>query len=59
MFASDFPIAGLHASFDEVNDAFKAIASQLSANEQRALFFANAARLYRLGDLSSPTRLPA
>jgi predicted TIM-barrel fold metal-dependent hydrolase len=59
MFASDFPVAGLHASFDEVYDAFKAIASQLSANEQRALFFANAARLYRLGDLSSPARLPA
>jgi predicted TIM-barrel fold metal-dependent hydrolase len=59
MFASDFPVAGLHASFDEVYDAFKAIASQLSADEQRALFFANAARLYRLGDLSSPARLPA
>jgi predicted TIM-barrel fold metal-dependent hydrolase len=40
--ASDFPVAGLHASFDEVHDAFKAIASQLSADEQRALFFANA-----------------
>jgi predicted TIM-barrel fold metal-dependent hydrolase len=57
MFASDFPVAGLHASFDEVYDAFKAIASQLSADEQRALFFANAARLYRLDDPSSSTRL--
>jgi predicted TIM-barrel fold metal-dependent hydrolase len=27
---------------DEVYDAFKAITSQLSADEQRALFFANA-----------------
>jgi predicted TIM-barrel fold metal-dependent hydrolase len=45
LFASDFPVAGLHGSFDEVYDAFKAIASQLSADEQRALFFANAAPL--------------
>lgn len=57
MFASDFPVAGLHASFDEVYDAFKAIASELSADEQRALFFANAARIYRFDDLSSSTRL--
>ena len=57
MFASDFPVAGLHASFDEVYDAFKAIASRLSADEQRALFFANAARLYRLDELSSASRL--
>jgi hypothetical protein len=45
MFASDFPAAGLHASFDDVYDAFKVIASQLSADDQRALFFANAAPL--------------
>jgi predicted TIM-barrel fold metal-dependent hydrolase len=57
MFASDFPVAGLHASFDEVYGAFKAIASQLSADEQRALFFANAAHVYRFDDLSSPARL--
>jgi predicted TIM-barrel fold metal-dependent hydrolase len=58
MFASDFPVAGLHASFDEVYEAFKAIASQLSADEQRALFFANAARLYRIDELSPSARLP-
>ena len=57
MFASDFPVAGLHASFDEVYGAFKVIASQLSADEQRALFFANAARLYRFDELSSSSRL--
>jgi predicted TIM-barrel fold metal-dependent hydrolase len=57
MFASDFPVAGLHASFDEVYDAFKAIASQFSADEQRALFFANTARLYRFDDPSSSARL--
>ncbi|HLH48049.1 MAG TPA: amidohydrolase family protein [Roseiarcus sp.] len=59
MFASDFPVAGLHASFDETYDAFKAIASRLSPDEQAALFFANAARVYRFDDLSSPPRLPA
>jgi predicted TIM-barrel fold metal-dependent hydrolase len=57
MFASDFPVAGLHASFDEVYGAFKVIASQLSADEQRALFFANAARLYRFDEVSSSSRL--
>jgi predicted TIM-barrel fold metal-dependent hydrolase len=30
LFASEFPVAGLHASFGEAYDAFNAIASQLS-----------------------------
>lgn len=53
MFASDFPVAGLHASFDEVYDAFKAITADLSVQEQRALFHDNAARTYRLEPDSS------
>ena len=57
MFGSDFPVAGLNASFDDVFGAFKAIASEFSADEQRALFFDNARRVYRF-DLSSPARLP-
>ncbi|MCP3476835.1 amidohydrolase family protein [Bradyrhizobium sp. CCGUVB1N3] len=57
MFASDFPVARLHASFDEVYEAFKTIVSQLSADEQTALFFANAARFYRFDASSSSTRL--
>ncbi|MBV8918423.1 amidohydrolase family protein [Bradyrhizobium sp.] len=57
MFASDFPVAGLHASFDEVYGAFKTIASGLTADEQSALFFANAARVYRFDGRSSSTRL--
>jgi predicted TIM-barrel fold metal-dependent hydrolase len=48
MFASDFPVAGLHASYDQVFDAFKAIVADFSAEEQRRLFHDNAARLYRL-----------
>jgi predicted TIM-barrel fold metal-dependent hydrolase len=53
MFASDFPVAGLHASFDEVYESFKTITEPLSAEEQQALFFATAARVYRLDGLSS------
>ncbi|MGZ2486652.1 putative TIM-barrel fold metal-dependent hydrolase [Rhizobium pisi] len=49
MFASDFPVAGLHASFDEVYQVFRTVASQLSYDEQRALFFATANDTYRLG----------
>ena len=53
LFATDFPVAGLHASFDEVYQAFKTIVSEFSDDEQRALFFANAQRLYRIDGLSS------
>ncbi|RWP38734.1 amidohydrolase family protein [Mesorhizobium sp.] len=59
MFGSDFPVAGLHASFDAVYDSFKAIAGELSADEQTALFFDNARRIYRLDDMSSAGLLPA
>ncbi|TJV42594.1 MAG: hydrolase, partial [Mesorhizobium sp.] len=59
MFGSDFPVAGLHASFDAVYDSFKAIAGELSADEQTALFFGNARRIYRLDDMSSAGLLPS
>ncbi|RWN62559.1 amidohydrolase family protein [Mesorhizobium sp.] len=59
MFGSDFPVAGLHASFDDVYDSFKAIAAELSEDEQTALFFGNARRIYRLDDMSSAGLLPA
>lgn len=49
MFASDFPIAGLHATFDQVYECFRAVASELSLDEQRALFFSTADRTYRIG----------
>ncbi|HEV7245461.1 MAG TPA: amidohydrolase family protein [Shinella sp.] len=49
MFASDFPVAGLHASFDEVYGVFRTVAASLSLAEQRALFFATANDTYRLG----------
>jgi predicted TIM-barrel fold metal-dependent hydrolase len=48
MFASDFPVARLHATYDQVFDSFKRIVADFSADEQQALFHDNAARLYRL-----------
>ena len=39
MFASDFPVAGLYATFDEVYGAFKTIVAGFSPDEQSALFF--------------------
>lgn len=48
MFASDFPVAGLHADFNALYDAFRTIAASLSPDEQEALFFSTANRIYRL-----------
>ncbi|MBY4611682.1 amidohydrolase family protein [Rhizobium sp. 9T] len=56
MFASDFPVAGLHASFDEVYQVFRTVAAELSYDEQRALFFATANDTYRLG-LADPAEI--
>lgn len=49
MFGSDFPVAGLHASFGEVYDVFRAAAAAYGDDAQRALFFDTANRLYRVG----------
>lgn len=49
MFGSDFPVVGLHASFDETYDSFKTIVADLSSAEQSALFHDNALRFYRFG----------
>jgi predicted TIM-barrel fold metal-dependent hydrolase len=50
IFASDFPVAGLHATFDEVWDSFKAITADFSPAEQAAMFHDNAWRLYRFDE---------
>ena len=50
MFASDFPVAGLHASFDEVYDSFREITAGLSGDEQAGLFHDNAWRMYRFDE---------
>ncbi len=57
MIASDFPVAGLHATFDEVYGSFRIITADLSPEEQGALFFDTARRIYRLDGLSSPACL--
>ncbi|MER9657496.1 amidohydrolase family protein [Mesorhizobium sp. M0152] len=59
MFGSDFPVAGLHSSFDDIYDGFKTITADFSADEQTALFYGNAKRIYRLDDVSSAGLLPA
>ena len=48
MFASNFPVDGLCARFDEIYSGFRAIVSDFSALEQRALFHDNAVRIYAM-----------
>ncbi len=48
MFASNFPVDGLCASFDEIYAGFREIVSGCSALEQRALFHDNAIRIYAM-----------
>lgn len=48
MFGSNFPIDGLHSTFDTLFDAFREIVSGFSADEVAALFHDNAAKGYRL-----------
>jgi len=46
MFASNFPVDGLCATFDEIYSGFRAIVRDFSADEQRKLFHDNAMRIY-------------
>jgi predicted TIM-barrel fold metal-dependent hydrolase len=48
MFASNFPVDRLCASFDEIYSGFRAIVADFSALEQRALFHDNAIRIYAM-----------
>ena len=48
MFASNFPVDSLFASYVEVWRVFAAITADLSDDERRGLFSANAERLYRI-----------
>jgi predicted TIM-barrel fold metal-dependent hydrolase len=48
MFASNFPVDSLVAGFRTIFDAFDAITSTFSQDERRAMFMANAARIYRI-----------
>ena len=51
MFASNFPIDGLHASYAALWSAYAEIVSGASDEDQDLLFRANATRYYRLGEL--------
>ena len=48
MFASNFPVDGLCASFDTVYSGFRTIVRDLPEADQRRLFHDNAVRIYRL-----------
>jgi predicted TIM-barrel fold metal-dependent hydrolase len=48
MLASDFPVTRLHASFAECYDVYRAVAAEFSDDEQRALFFETARRIYKV-----------
>ncbi len=46
MFASNFPVDSLWASFDEIYDGFKNITADMSQNEIKCLFHDNAVKYY-------------
>jgi predicted TIM-barrel fold metal-dependent hydrolase len=47
MFASNFPVDSLCASFDHIFSGFKQIVSDLTPDSQERLFYGNAHRFYR------------
>ena len=46
MFASNFPVDSIWASFDQIFDGFKKITSQMSTHEVKCLFHDNAVKYY-------------
>lgn len=48
MFASNFPVDSLCATFDVIFTGFRTMVSDFSASEQRALFHDNALRIYAM-----------
>ena len=51
MFASNFPVDSLCATFREIFDGFRAIVRDFAPSEQRALFRDNAMRIYAIGEV--------
>lgn len=47
-FASNFPVDGMHGSFDELYETFSALTAGLDAESRDKLFAANAERIYRI-----------
>ena len=58
MFASNFPVDKLYSDFDTLYAAFRKITASFSAEERRMLFHDNAARYYRLLNVSERTLNP-
>ncbi|UCI22834.1 amidohydrolase family protein (plasmid) [Mesorhizobium sp. B2-1-8] len=52
MFASDFPVTSLHATYRETYAIYRAVAAEFTAAEQRALFHDTARRIYRIPDVA-------
>ena len=48
MFASNFPVDSLRATFDRIFSGFDLITKDFSSSERRALFHDNALRIYRM-----------
>jgi len=48
MFASNFPVDSLRATYSEIFSAFDAITAAFAEGERRALFHDNAIRIYRM-----------
>jgi predicted TIM-barrel fold metal-dependent hydrolase len=48
MFASNYPVDSLRATFDDIYSAFDEITRGFSSAERRALFHDNAVRIYRM-----------
>jgi predicted TIM-barrel fold metal-dependent hydrolase len=48
MFASNFPVDGLRATFDQVYSTFSQLTISFAESERRALFHDNAVRIYRM-----------
>jgi predicted TIM-barrel fold metal-dependent hydrolase len=48
LFASNFPVDGLHGSFDDLYESFSAVTSGLDDASRDKLFAANAERIYRI-----------
>jgi predicted TIM-barrel fold metal-dependent hydrolase len=51
MFASNFPVDSLCATFSQIFDGFREIVADLSASDQRLLFRDNAIRIYAMDQL--------
>jgi predicted TIM-barrel fold metal-dependent hydrolase len=47
LFASNFPVDGMHATFDELYSVYAALVADVGDDAREALFATNAERVYR------------